>query len=63
MTIETLEGIEIFVLSNNAMCCASDGCVSPTKLDLCPRGREVCCPEGCMNYMEVDFEDENHRIN
>ena len=52
MDIKTIDGIKIYVLPDNAHCCASDGHVSPTELDECPIGCEVCYPEGCINYIE-----------
>ena len=52
MDIKTLDGIKIYVLPDNAKCCASDGYVSPTELDECPTGCEICYPEGCINYIE-----------
>ena len=55
MTIETIDGIKIFVLPENALCLASDG-KSPTDLIDCPVGKTVCNPDGCMNYMEVERE-------
>ena len=55
MEIQTLDGIEIFCLPDNAVCYASDGCVSPEKLLYCPTGCAYCCPEGCANYDEVDL--------
>ena len=58
MNIQTLEGIAIFCLPDNAVCYASDGCVSPEKLMSCPRGYDVCEPEGCANYDEVDMKGE-----
>lgn len=54
MDIKTLDGIDIHVLPDNARCAASDGFVSPEKLDECPTGCEICHPDGCINYMEVD---------
>jgi hypothetical protein len=56
MIIKTLDGIEIHCLPDNAVCYASDGCVSPEKLTACPIGGEECCPEGCPYYDEVDIE-------
>lgn len=52
MDIKTLDEIKIYVFAENAKCCASDDYVSPTELDECPTGCEVCYPEGCMNYIE-----------
>lgn len=52
MDIKTLDGIKIYILPDNAKCCASDDYVSPTELDECPTGCEICYPEGCMNYTE-----------
>lgn len=54
MEIKTLDGIDIYCLPDNAKCLASDGCVSPEELDECPTGCEICCPDGCINYMEID---------
>jgi hypothetical protein len=56
MIIKTLDGIEIHCLPDNAVCYASDGCVSPEKLMACPIGGEECCPEGCPYYDEVDIK-------
>ena len=53
MTIETLDGIKIFVLPDNALCCASYK--NPCELDECPIGNDVCCPDGCMNYIEGEM--------
>ena len=58
MQIQTLDGIKIFCLPDNAVCYASDGCVSPEKLMECPIGDMVCCPEGCANYDEVNMRGE-----
>lgn len=52
MKIQTLDGVDIFVLPDNARCAASDGFVSPLELNECPTGCEVCHPDGCINYME-----------
>lgn len=52
MDIKTLDGIKIYILPDNAKCCASDDYVSPTELDECPTGCEICYPEGCINYTE-----------
>ena len=41
MDIKTLDDIDIYVLPDNAHCCASDGYVSPTELDECPTGCEI----------------------
>lgn len=58
MDIQTLDGIEIFVLPDNARCAASDLFKSPTELDECPAGCEVCYPDGCINYMEITEGEE-----
>jgi hypothetical protein len=58
MEIQTVDGIEIFCLPDNAVCYASDGCVSPEKLLDCPMGRAYCCPECCEKYAEVDIRSE-----
>ena len=50
--VKTLDDIDIHVLPDNAHCRASDGYVSPTELDECPTGCEICYPEGCINYTE-----------
>ena len=59
MQIQTLDGIDIYVLPDNAKCAASDGCVSPEKLDECPMGCKICFPDGCTNYFEP-WEGEEH---
>ena len=56
MEMKTLDGIEIFCLPENAVCYASDGCISPELLKECPCGYEVCEPEGCANYDEPRME-------
>lgn len=53
MQIKTLDGIDIYVLPDNARCAASDGFESPEALLECPTGCEVCYPDGCINYMEI----------
>ena len=58
MEIKTLDGIDIFCLPNNAVCYASNGCLSPEILTECPLGYTFCIPEGCANYDEVDMRDE-----
>ncbi len=58
MEMQTVDGIEIFCLPDNAVCYASDGHVSPEKLLRCPMGRDYCCPECCENYDEVDLRGE-----
>lgn len=58
MEMQTVDGIEIFCLPDNAVCYASDGHVSPEKLLRCPMGHAYCCPECCENYDEVDLRGE-----
>ena len=53
MDIQTLDGIAIYFLPDNARCAASDGFVSHEKLDNCPTGCEVCYPEGLIRDFEV----------
>ena len=53
MTIQTLDGIEIFCLPENARCDASDGFESPEELEECPLGYEACIPETCRKYIEI----------
>ena len=59
MRIQTLDRIDIFCLPDNAVCYASDGCVSPEKLMDCPTGCEVCLPDVCANYGEEDMRGEH----
>ena len=58
MEMQTVDGVEIFCLPDNAVCYASDGHVSPEKLLHCPMGRDCCCPECCEYYDEVDLRGE-----
>ena len=58
MEVKTLDEIDIYVLPNNAVCYASDGCRSPLDLTDCPIGNAICYPEGCANYDEVDMRGE-----
>ena len=51
--IKTLDGIDIYVLPDNACCCASDESVSPTELLDCPLGNNICHPDGCVHYDEI----------
>lgn len=46
------DGIEIYVLPDNACCYASDGCVSPLDLMDCPLGAKACHPDTCDEYHE-----------
>lgn len=59
MEIKTFDGITIFCLPDNAVCYASAGCITPEKLTECPLGYEICEPEGCANYDEVDIRGES----
>ena len=53
MDIETLDGIKIYILPDNAKCLASDGHLYPFELSDCPLGRDKCVPEVCDHYAEI----------
>ena len=61
MEIRTVCGVEIYILPECAVCKMSGK--NPMYMTECPEGRDVCCPDDCLNYDEVWEGAEHEKAN